>query len=419
MAADQNNGSAAQEVAELRTRLEWVDEERRKAARRVAELEKKVAMQNRERERRQQQVDELEEKVTALTAQIARLPQVDAQMVQFKDEVVALIEQYDARRVESEEEMERLRRVEHEVNAREIAAIRKELPLIGRLQNEMELRQAEEARLANLIGVLQNRLPPLESRIENWGNDLAYLEEAEAQNSRHIAEIQTTLIEHNKRWEPIYSRIDILSDKLTKVESSFQTLVEAQSELRQSMKGWTEQVQLGEYERTQRLNAWQRVLDEHEEMMEAYAQQWVTFSDQYKESKMALQTLSELQKHLEQQQRELAEMMRVEVGRMQNRWDSFVTESNKRWKNFEVDMDQRLASSNRHERQIREQLATLDERLAELKQEQEKMWRVHAAQADAIKQIPRVWQEEVEKTLANDPNRRRQPTLVPVDEELL
>ena len=284
MAADQKNGAAAQEVSELRSRLEWVDEERRKAARRVAELEKQLAVQNRETERRQQQVDDLEERVSALTAQIARLPQVDAQMAQFKDEVVDLIEQYDARRVESEEEMERLRRVEHEVSAREIGEIRKELPIIGRLQNEMELRQAEEARLANLIGVLQNRLPPIESRIENWSNDLAYLEEAEAQNSRQISEIQTTLVEHSRQWEPLYSRLDILSDKLTKVESSFQNLVEAQNELRQSMKGWTEQVQLGEYERTQRLNAWQRVLDEHEERMASYAQQWVTFSDQYKEA---------------------------------------------------------------------------------------------------------------------------------------
>ena len=90
-----------------------------------------------------------------------------------------------------------------------------------------------------------------------------------------------------------------------------------------------------------------------------------------------------------------------------------------RWKNFEVDIDQRLSTADRHERQLREQLATMDERVEELNQEQEKMWRVQNAQVDAIKQFPRVWQEEIEKTLAHDPNRRRQPTLVPVrDEEL-
>ena len=39
------------------------------------------------------------------------------------------------------------------------------------------------------------------------------------------------------------------------------------------------------------------------------------------------------------------------------------------------------------------------------------------AQADALKQWPRVWVEEVEKTLAQNPNRRRQPALVEVPEE--
>jgi hypothetical protein len=52
-----------------------------------------------------------------------------------------------------------------------------------------------------------------------------------------------------------------------------------------------------------------------------------------------------------------------------------------------------------------------------VKREQEKVWRVQSAQAEAIKQIPRIWQEEVEKTLAHDPNRRRQPALVPVNED--
>lgn len=406
------------EVEELRTRLDWMDEERRKATRRIAELEKQLALQERGRENRTQRIKELEERLANVTSQIARLPQIDTQLAQFKDEVVALIEQYDERRVRTEEEMERLRRVEHEVNAREIAAIRKELPAISRLQNEMELRQAEEARLANLIGVLQNRIPPIENRIENWSNDLAYLEEAENDNSRNITEVQSTLVGISKRWEPIYNQINILGDKLNRLQSEISAVAETQTEYRQTIKTWAEQVQLGEYERNQRLNSWQRMLEEQEDVMAGYAKQWVTFSDQYKEAKMALQTLTAWQKQIEQQQREASELARVEANRMQQRWETFVTEHNKKWKHFEVDVDQRLAASTRHERQLREQIAELEESLDEVNKEQEKVWRVQSAQTDAIKQIPRIWQEEVEKTLANDPNRRRQPTIVPVEEDL-
>jgi hypothetical protein len=143
----------------------------------------------------------------------------------------------------------------------------------------------------------------------------------------------------------------------------------------------------------------------------------VKFSDQYKEAKMAVDTLSQWQEHIEQRQREAAELARVEFHRMQGRWDTFVADQDKKWKNFEVDVQQRWQNSVRNERQIREQITQIDEKLEKAKQDQETLWRVQSAQTDAIKQIPRIWQEEVEKTLSNDPHRRRQPALVPVRDE--
>lgn len=405
------------EIEELRNRLEWLDEERRKAQKRVAEVEKKVGLQEREMESRNRRIKELEERLASLTSQVTRLPQVDSQMAQFKDEVVSLIEKYDQRRIQADEEMERLRRVEHESNVREIAELRKELPAIPRLQNEMELRQAEEARLANLIGALQNRLPTIESRIENWTTDLSYLAEAEARNTRGLAELQTTLVEINRRWDPLYSRLDLVTDKAQKLENNFDNLIEAQANVRQIIKNWAEQIQIGEYERNQRLNNWERMLEQHKDVMQTYAQQWVTFSDQYKEARMAVQTLVAFQQQIEQQQREANELVRVEVNRMQTRWDAFVAEHEKRWKNFEVDMDQRVASSTRSERQLREHVGKLEDMVEALEQELERVYRVQSAQADAIKQFPRVWQEAVEKSMSHDPNRRRQPALVPVPDE--
>jgi DNA repair exonuclease SbcCD ATPase subunit len=405
------------EIEELRSRLEWLDEERRKSQKRIAEMEKRVGLQEREIESRNRRVKELEDRLASLTSQVTRLPQVDSQMAQFKDEVVALIEKYDQRRIQADEEMERLRRVEHEGNVREIAEVRKELPAIPRLQNEMELRQAEEARLANLIGMLQNRLPAIESRIENWTSDLSYLAEAEARNTRNLAELQTSLVEISRRWDPIYGRLDLVTDKAQKLENNFDSLIEAQANVRQIIKNWAEQIQLGEYERNQRLNNWERLLEQQKDVMQTYAQQWVTFSDQYKEARMAVQTLVAFQQQIEQQQREANELVRVEVNRMQTRWDAFVAEHEKRWKNFEVDMDQRIASSTRSERQLREHVGNLEDMIAALEQELERVYRVQSAQADAIKQFPRVWQEAVEKSMTHDPNRRRQPALVPVREE--
>lgn len=416
MAAN-TNSVQSQEVVELRNRIEWLDEERRKLNRKVAEMEQRFDLQQRDLKGREQRIQDLERQMATITTQLTRVPQVDTKLSQFKDEMVELIEQYDARRVKAEDELDRLRRIEHEGIAREIGDIRKELPAINRLARDMELRQAEEARLANLIGVQQGKIAALDNQVEEWDRSLSFLSEKERQNSRNLSELQANILEINKRWSPVYDRLDILNSTVMRLENSFQELEGIREEVYDRMKSWMEQIQVGEHERNKQLESWRYVLEEHADTIERFAKEWITFSDQYKEAKMAVQTLSEWQKQVEQTQREASELLRIESHRMQARWDNFLQENQKRWKNFEVESEQRWHGVNRRDKQIQEQLMAIDELLTKLQQDKDLLWRVQTAQADAIKKLPRIWAEEVEKAMDQNPNRRRQPALVPVREE--
>ncbi len=406
-----------QELGEFRKRLEWLDEERRKTARKLAELEQRNELQERELASRERRIQELEKQLSVVNTQLSRIPMVDTQLSQFKDDIVKMIEQYDKRRIEAERELDRLRRVEHEATNRAIADIRKELPAIGRIEQELPLRQAEEARLANLIGVQQNTITQLTTMVENVERSLTFLEEKEKQDSRNIGEIQATLLEISKRWEPIANRIEILQQNLAKVQTTAQTTGEAQVLLRKSISDWTEQVQIGEHERNQRLASWQRAMDEHEAAFQRFNQDWVKFNNQFNDSKTAVENMRALQIHLEKQQREANELIRVESKRMESRWEQFTQEDARKWKNFESDALQRLSINDRRERELREQIHTLETELERLENELNTLIRVQTAQSEAIKKWPLSWLEEVEKALDQNPNRRRQPALVPVREE--
>lgn len=406
------------EFSELVKRVEWLDEERRKSTRKLAELEQRIQLQEREISGREQRIQDLERQLAATTAQLSRIPQVDVQLEQFKDDMVEMIEQYDQRRLNAEEELDRLRRIEHESVTREIIDIRKELPAISRLQHEMELRKSEEARLSNLIGTQTNRLSALNNQVESWPRDIAFLDEKEKQNSRNIAEMQNTLLDINRRWEPLNDRIEITAQSTLKFQGRFKEITDAQEVLRDMVREWAQQMQMGEHERNKRLEAWRYAIEEQSQTIERFKREWITFSDQYKEAKMAVQTMAPWQSQIEQQQREASELLRVETHRMQSRWDSFGQEVERRLKNFDLENEQRWATVNRHERELREQINLVEGALKQVSDEKDNLWRVQTAQADAIKKFPRLWLEEVEKALAQDPNRRRQPALVPVPDEL-
>jgi hypothetical protein len=417
MASNGTSAATEQAVKDLQSRLDWLDEERRKQTRKVTELEQKLTLQEREIAGREQRIQDLERQLSTVNAQIGRIPKIDIQLAQFKDEIVQMIEQYDQRRIQSEAEMDRLRRVEQEAIAREMSTLRKEAGTIPQLQNEMELRIAEESRLANLIGEQKTKLNNLKNQYETKVSEFAFLEEKEKLNNRNITELQTAVVEINKRWEHAYSRMDMSNGTILRLESSLQSITEKQKQVEESNKSWMEQIQIGEYERNQRLEGWRRVLEDHEASIEQFNKAFVQFSDKYKEAKMAVQTLSGWQEEIEKQQREASEVLRVETSRMQSRWDDFRHENDKQWKNQGVDTEQRWNTLNRHEREVREQIDLIDEKLVKLEQEKDLLWRVQQAQADALKQFPLMWLEKVDKAIAQNPNRRRQPALVPVREE--
>lgn len=407
----------SQEISDLRDRADWLDQERRRLATKLSQQEQQLALRQRESEGREQRIQALEQQLRTLSAQVARVSNLDAHLAQFKDEVVKLLEQYDQRRIRADEEIDRLRRVEHEVTAREIADMRKELPAIGRLQKDIELRVAEEARLTKLIGEQKNRLSKLDEVVEAREQVISFLNEKEKQNSRNIAESKTALLETTKQLEQVRERLETGTASVVRFESKQEDVEQELTRMRKSLSSWIEQLRIGEYERNQRIESWERERAEHLETLQKYSQDWITFSDQYKEAKMAVETLSDWQQQLEQQQRDATQLLKVEFRRLQSLWDDFELGNENKWKNFRIEEEQRWATVERHDRKLEERIEALDEMLASLEQEKDLIRRIQAAQTDAIKRLPLMWMEEVEKAIAQNPHRRRQPALVPVNEE--
>ncbi len=412
------NGSQRQEdIGELLSRLDWLDEERRKLSRRLGELEQGMTKQQQAIENRDQRILELETQLSKANLQLAKLSNFDIELEQFKDEVVLLIEQYDQRRVTTQDELEKLRRVEHEVHLRDLAAIRKNLTPISRLEEEMTLRQAEEARLAKLLGGLQAKVTSLQNETETWNQELRFIDDLVKTNRSSTAEISSSHLAISKKIDNTAARTEVISHGLTKIQSSNAELAENVYELKKRIQNWTEQVQVGEYERNQRLKKWEERWEAAEEKLDRFSSDWVDFTKQYNEAKMAVSYLSEWRQEVEMRQKESQEKVRVETIRMQAILDNYKTENEKARRNFEVESDQRWSNAARREAEFSSQVDEILNDLKTLVQEKDKLWRVQAAQSEALRKLPLTWLEEVEKAMVHDPDSRRSPALIPVRED--
>lgn len=415
MAKGDNRGEV--ELEELRSRVDWLDEERRSMSRRLSDLEQQLSAREQEIQSRDQRVAGLEESLGKTTSQLARLSKVNTDLQVLRDELVKLVEQYDQRRLQDQGELEKLRRVEHESQQRDLADVRAEIASLGHLQDDMDLRQAEDARLAKQINELRGPLASVENAAESLRQELKYVQESISSNGRGITDLQGRAAESIKRTELLETRLDTTAHNLTRFQSTGSTLEESVSELDRKIKDWTEQMRVAENNRRLKMDEWQRTIAEHEERLNRYAADWVNISDLFKEASEAVQTTAEWRDQMQIRQREASEMSRLEIGRMGSRWDEFLLEQDKQWKNYEIDQEQRLASVQRRHQDFLVKLHELQELTDKLGSESDALWRVQTAQADAMKKLPRIWLEEVEKAIAHNPDSRRQPALIPVRDE--
>lgn len=312
-------------------------------------------------------------------------------------------------------------------NTRELMA------LFDRVEQELELRQAEDVRLANLISTQEGRFAPVTTSLEEARESSLKLLARMSDVERVVEETRRSAQDFNDNWKPILTevsrrvgplteRVTILNNSILKAEASLQALTGDQGEMRETLATLADESQRNRVETSRQVDAWQATLDEHKDTIERFTQQWLTLSNQYKEARMAVQNFAHWQKQLEQQKREASEMLRIESNRMQSRWDGFLLEIQEKLKNFELDLsqkwqafelenEQRWAGARRSEQVWREELGAVDELIQKLQQDNRNLiWRVQAAQADAIKKWPRLLMEEVEKAVELNPNRRLSPT---------
>jgi chromosome segregation ATPase len=411
------DSSSMSDIEVLSNRLEWFDEERRKIGKRLSDMELQVSQQKRIIESQDKIIQEQDRRLKDTTSQLARVSYLDEKLQMYRAEFVKMIEEYDERRVHAQNEVEKLRQLEHETFQREFLDIRKELNPIKPLQEEMEHRHAEEARLSGLIGTVQSRVSKYDGNFEDINREIRFMEESASANAQAVGKLEAGFVERAKRIESLEERVDAAGYSLTKNQTTIQEVTDALAELRQNVTKWSENIQTGEYERDQKVNNWIRTVEEHQEAMDRYADEWLKFTEQYKIAKMAVQNMEEWQKQMDTRQNEAMELTRVEANRMKTLWDAFVSENEKIRTNFEVDQEQRWSNAQRREKQVLEKIYELEQLLEQVEQDKDTLWRVQTAQSDAMKKWPRILLEEVEKAIAHNPETRRQPALVPVREE--
>ena len=341
------------ELTQVSQLLAWLESERKKDKALLATLEERIQGLAVELQQQARRMQELDASLAVAKTLLSKVNQIDRILDEYKLETRALLERRDEERKKGEREAARLRAVEIEELHRAIGEIKKELPRIGRLEEEMPTRRAEEKRLGDQVKhvILQAELAL--KQLEEHTRGIPYLEEGRRQDNRRIAQLEGETVEHSKRLETLTGKLQLLEDALSKIPPQFDPLYE----LLKARDKTIEEIRVMEFRRQQQMSAWEEELAKFRAQITDYGDVVAHLREQAQVNLKAASDLAAFQERLRQRAAEIAEVERIFENRIKRMLEETQVGDEKRWQKYTTRVDERWHD---HDRLNAEQVSRVD-----------------------------------------------------------
>jgi hypothetical protein len=341
--------------------LNWLDEERRQDKAESARLQEQVRRQAVEIAEQAKRIQGLEGKLAGTQVHLGKINKLDDFLQQFKDEIVLLVEKYDQQRRQAEKEARHLRQMDRENQSKALAEIRKALPKLSRLEQELQIRRAEDKRLGEAVLNIQQELGDVTKASEDRTKSMAYMEAQREQDTKRIAELQEETSQLLTRSEAQARKLELIEDSVRRLESQAIEWQGFQSALKQEQMRLIETQQLNEQQRQRQMESWAEELNEYRQKMEEYTARMQRFTELYEENKKALETLEKFEQRLKQTQSELKELQHLADQRQKEQLEDWRMENEKRWRKETLSWERQWREQARRDEELEQWLKQVEE----------------------------------------------------------
>lgn len=349
--------------------LDWMDEEVRRYRNELITAQQRINAQEEELRQQARHIEDLEARLANTQTQLNRINVLERALDQYKEEIRLLIEQQEESYQQDRREAGRIKLIEQDNLNRSIAETRKGLAPIGRLQEELELRLAEERRLNEAQLIMRQRVMDLEKRIDTSIRPIPYLQEQRGRDAKYIAQLQEQVASMTKGVDGLTNRFLVVEEIAHRNRQSVEELVTIRSELQQRQRRFVEERQMEDQQRDRLLREWEEVEQAREQRMHEFSEQMRLFSDQYQLSRNSLTTLESLGERLQREQHEVSELQRLAEERQKSKMEEWEAQSEKRWQREKLLWEQQWHDHDRRNGVQLERIKVTEER-SELNEEQ-------------------------------------------------
>lgn len=361
-------------VEQLTQMLRFLEEERRKDRAQLAVLQERLVGQSAEIAELTRRLQELDAAQKATQAGLIKAQKFETLLEEAKTELVAEIDRRDDDQRKAMRDTERVRLLEIEALQRQISEVKKELPRIAVIENDLPGRRAEEKRLGELLQRLQPQIEAASHLVEERTRGVPYLEEGRRQDVKRILALEQEANAQVKRIDGILGKIQVLEDVISRIPPRFEPLTQRLGEHDKEL----QDLRSADFRVQQQVKAFEQLITQYREQVTDYTAMMNKLREQAQINQRAEAELQQFQETLRQRTAELGEVERLFEERVKRQFEEFLGEFEKRWAKVPTRLEERWHEHDRLHHDLGKQLEKIEaapgpllEQIAQLRAEHE------------------------------------------------
>ncbi len=374
------------EINQVTRMIEWLDEERRRDKAKIAKLEERLGQQQEFIETITRRQNNLEGDQAGMKTQFIPSARDSELVEQIRNEIHQTIEALEAKRFTAERESERRAEVARDGILRPVREVSDRLEKVERSLDEIGVARVERDRFAAALAALQQRVEDLAKKGEEPDRRLSFLEEQRRQDARRISETQTELPEIQKQIDSLKPKLDLIETLALRNEKLVLDLQSNERDRREQIQGFVEQQALSAQQREQRIDEVIRSFGQYDEEMRRSLERFETWSEAYRQMKKVIEDFERIGERLERRINEVAEMQRLSEERFRQEWNSWISDDQKRWRQFTLTNDDTWRTHDKEFEQFRARFNEGMNMFVPLNDNVERLWRFLRAQSDLFRE---------------------------------
>lgn len=360
------------EFEQIKKRVDWLEKEQRDDKTNLAAFQSKVDSLETENAALRLRLADLDSQVTRMNTLAARFEQVEQEISEYKMEASRQIENLKGSVQEKQLQLERNHQQITDFEE-SLSEQQKNFQVLDELLGSLETQKNEDIRLARLIEELKTEVNEIEHFEDEYKRSLKLIDENRRQDAKRLTDLQGEVAAMRKRQDEIRSNLDLSSDTIRKMENQVKSILNAESERRESQTAFIEKINLTQVERERIFKSWTERFDSIEKITENLEEELKELESTHQSVKKSQAALDEITQRFDRRINEITEMQRLNEDRFRQEWTAFKSDDQKRWSNYTIAQDEQHREMDRGIGGLGNRLTDLEEAFETVKDNLQEM----------------------------------------------